>query len=75
MRWCGSASNADSDPDLDATPSFTHVEKSYFFTLLFTAAPVYVVLSFRLRHSLIGVIPNSQYFGQYIKIFCKKCID
>jgi hypothetical protein len=38
--------DADPDPDPDPTPSYTHVGKSEFFLLLFTAMPVYIVLSF-----------------------------
>jgi hypothetical protein len=33
------------NPDPDPTQSFTHVRKSDFFDLKFTAVPVYIVLS------------------------------
>jgi hypothetical protein len=36
----------DADPDPDPIPSFTHARKTDFFLLLFTAVPVYIVLSF-----------------------------
>ncbi len=42
-------SHFDAYPDPDPNPSFTLVEKSKFLLLLFTAMPVYIVLSFSSR--------------------------